>query len=271
MNGLPVTAASLILSIYCDIVVPRGGVLWMGSLIDICDKLGIRENLVRTAASRLVSAGRLQGQRVGRRSFYQLAPSLEEEFSETDQLLYAPYADPTAWTLTFAPDLTEREARRYRMARIGGDVWLCPERPNMHQIDGVMFRAEVVTSGESLARLAMLWDLETLASQYEGMLTRFDGLDGRIRDGCDLEPEDALIARLLLAHVYRELLARDPGLPVAALPPEWMGCRARRFFHTLYAALSPVADAHVACMLQGRDGPLAAQTDQIRARMVALQ
>lgn len=72
---LTVTAASFIVAVYGDVVVPRGEVLWMGSLIGICARIGISENLVRTATSRLVAAGRLEGERAGRRSFYRLAPA----------------------------------------------------------------------------------------------------------------------------------------------------------------------------------------------------
>ena len=87
MQDLPLTAASFIVTVYGDIVVPRGEVLWMGSLIEICDSVGISENLVRTAVSRLVSAGSLLGERNGRRSFYRLAPAARAEFAEAAQRL----------------------------------------------------------------------------------------------------------------------------------------------------------------------------------------
>lgn len=59
-------ASSFIVTIYGDVVEPRGNVLWMGTLIECCARHGISESLVRTAVSRLVAAGRLEGERIGR-------------------------------------------------------------------------------------------------------------------------------------------------------------------------------------------------------------
>lgn len=61
--------ASFIVTIYGDVVEPRGGILWMGNLIDLCAVAGLNESLVRTSVSRLVSAGQLIGVREGRKSY----------------------------------------------------------------------------------------------------------------------------------------------------------------------------------------------------------
>ena len=45
-------AASFIVTIYGDVVEPRGGTLAMATLIDSCARHGISESLVRTAVSR---------------------------------------------------------------------------------------------------------------------------------------------------------------------------------------------------------------------------
>ncbi len=70
LRPFPPKAAQLIVTIYGDIVEPRGGVLWMGDLISLCAGFSVNESLVRTAVSRLVSKGQLKGEREGRRSFY---------------------------------------------------------------------------------------------------------------------------------------------------------------------------------------------------------
>ena len=72
LDGERLRAASFIVTIYGDVVEPRGGLLWMGTLIEVCARAGISETRVRTAVSRLVAAGRLEGTREGRRSFYRL-------------------------------------------------------------------------------------------------------------------------------------------------------------------------------------------------------
>jgi hypothetical protein len=49
-----VKAGSVIVTAFGDAIAPRGGVLWLGSLIQLLAPLGINERLVRTAAFRLV-------------------------------------------------------------------------------------------------------------------------------------------------------------------------------------------------------------------------
>src|SRR6266567_2432749 len=69
----PVRAWSLIVTLYGDAVVPRGGSLWLGSLVDIMALLRIDAGHVRTAMSRLTSDGWLERERVGRNSYYRLS------------------------------------------------------------------------------------------------------------------------------------------------------------------------------------------------------
>jgi PaaX-like protein len=59
--GGPPRATGFIVTVCGDVVVPRRGVLWMGTLVRICAGLGLSEGLVRTAMSRLVAGGRLGG------------------------------------------------------------------------------------------------------------------------------------------------------------------------------------------------------------------
>ena len=59
LDDSPPRAAAFIVTIYGDVVEPRGGATWIGNLIEICAAVGISETLVRTAVSRLVSAGQL--------------------------------------------------------------------------------------------------------------------------------------------------------------------------------------------------------------------
>lgn len=267
MDGLPLTAASFIVTVYGDVVVPRGGVLWMGSLIEICARLGLRENLVRTAVSRLVAAGQLAGERAGRRSFYRLAPAARTEFAEAAHLLYAERAAPARWFVLHAPDLPEAEARRHRMGRMAGDVWLCPDRGEAMPPAGLVLRAG---PPEDAAALAQFWDLSALQARYQAMIDRFAPLTAPLAAGEGVGAEDALVARLLLVHVYRGALLRDPGLPAAALPADWHGAEARALFRQLYLALSPGADAQVGAWLEGEDGPLPAATPETAVRLAAL-
>ena len=47
-------AGSLITTVFGDAIAPRGGTVWLGSLIRALDGFGINERLVRTSVFRLV-------------------------------------------------------------------------------------------------------------------------------------------------------------------------------------------------------------------------
>ena len=268
MQGLPLTAASFIVTVYGDLVAPRGEVLWMGSLIGVCRRVGISESLVRTATSRLVAAGRLEGARQGRRSFYRLAPTARAEFAAVARLLYAAAEEPARWLALLAPGLSEEEGRRLRMARLGGDLWILALRADEPPPPAVLTLA--ISEVSDPAALARFWDLEALQARYAALLTRFGPLAEDLAAGVSLSGGDALAARLLLAHVHRGALLRDPRLPAEALPADWLGAEAKAMFRSLYKALTPMAETEAARSLEGGAGPLPEATPQTQARLAAL-
>ena len=57
----PLRGGSLIVTIFGDSLLPRGGAIALGSLIDLAAPFGLNERLVRTAASRLAKEGWIEG------------------------------------------------------------------------------------------------------------------------------------------------------------------------------------------------------------------
>lgn len=263
LTDLPLRAASFIVTVYGDIVVPRGEVLWMGNLIEICSRVGISESLVRTATSRLVQGGRLEGERIGRRSYYRLAPAARAEFAEVARQIYRTPAETKGWLILHAPDLPEDKARRLRLGRIEPGVWIAPDFGQDMPEGALLLRAPLdQTAAPELGRY---WPLEPLEEQYEAFIHRFQPLLQT-----KLTPSDALIARLLLVEVYRGIILRDPHLPASSLPQNWQGAKARDLFASLYASLSESADIFIGSSLEGEDGPLPAITDITAMRLQAL-
>ncbi|HCL64613.1 MAG TPA: PaaX family transcriptional regulator [Rhizobium sp.] len=266
-----VRAPAMIVTIYGDIVVPRGGVLWMGTLVEICARLGISETLVRTAVSRLVAAEQLVGERDGRRSYYRLAPGARTEFAAAARLLYGPEVEADGFLIHHAPGLSEDLVRRARLGRMGPDLYLRPNHRTGLPLPGLAFRAEATQDGGLLADYAAtLWDLASFAAEYRAMIDLFSPLSTALKRGETLLAADAVSARLLLVQAYRAVLLCDPRLPAEALPADWPGAAARRLFARLYRALSPMADAYIAMQFEGRDAHLPAETAETAARLQAL-
>ncbi|MBC7154107.1 MAG: PaaX family transcriptional regulator [Rhodobacteraceae bacterium] len=268
------TATSFIVTIYGDVVEPRGGVLWMGTLIDICAAVGVSETLTRTAVSRLVAAGQLIGERAGRRSFYRLSPDARAEYSLAARLLFDPPPTGQGWLIVSPKDADEDRLIRAGFAPLGPGVFIGPDRPRVGAaVEGLTFRAEVVQDAASLPGFAAAhWDMAQHADAYTAFLARFAPLVPVL--GAEQVPPCsgrlALVARLALVHAYRAAVLRDPGLPKAALPPDWPGATARGVFARLYLGLSPLADSHVGKHFKHANGHLPVATPATEHRLASL-
>ncbi|WCR01146.1 PaaX family transcriptional regulator C-terminal domain-containing protein [Paracoccus aestuarii] len=257
---LEVSAPGFIITLYGDVVLPRGGVLAMASLIDCCAMAGFGENQVRTAVSRLVGAGRLAGERRGRRSFYRLTDAARDEFQHAAALIYRPDARPSGWwLLRLDQDPTEDQRRAHHLAPVGGGCWLAPDGGSFPAGAMPVMRAPADDPG-LVPGIAGFWDLEGVAVRYARLLRVFSDLP---------QGPQPLAERLLLVHGWRAARLRDPLLPDALLPADWAGRRAQDLFRDRYLRLCPGAEAQIAS-LDGGDGPLPAQSADSRSRQAAL-
>jgi len=251
----PIRAGSFIVTVFGDVIAPRGGEVWIGNLIEFCAPFGISETLIRTAVSRLVSAEQLIGLRKGRRSFYRLSDAARAEYRQAADIIYGP-ADDLPWRVLFFA----QGAAATQIAAMGLHGYvalndLCAFGPARGPVpDGALALTALIDGAQDrLPGLgATLWDLDALGQEYEGFLT----LAAQVEQMGHLPPPDALQARVLLVHGFRQIILRDPRLPSAALPPDWAGQRARKQFAQAYLALSDAADSHVAACFQGADGLL---------------
>src|SRR5262245_8950300 len=92
LRGEPSRTWSIIITVYGDAIVPRGGSVWLGTLLSFFTALDIDGGVVRTAMSRLTSDGWLERHRVGRNSFYRLADKGRETFKQAARQIYNPHA-----------------------------------------------------------------------------------------------------------------------------------------------------------------------------------
>jgi len=253
-SAIPLRAAGFIVTLYGDAVVPRGSEVWMGTIIEICALVGISETLVRTAVSRLVAAGQLQGRRLGRRSYYQLTTNARTEFEQAAQLIYGP-PDDVDWRFVYLPE-DGAEARiaqleRQGYARLRPQLAVGPARGLVPE--GVLAFDAAPSGAEALLPdfAAQHWDLSRHARAYAEIAGLFTPALSAARDLAGFE---ALALRLLLVHAWRQALLHDPRLPVNALPAAWPGHQARVLFAELYQSLSPAAEAYFASRIDDSAG-----------------
>jgi len=264
--GVP-RAPAFIVTLYGDAIEPRGGTLWMGDLVTCCAQQGISESLVRTAVSRLVAAGKLLGERIGRKSYYRLTEPAQTEFKEAARVLYAPPPQARGWLIAPAAD----EPLPDGWALMGQRTAIAPNRDDITRLPGPLLSAETIQDPEGWPKLAAdLWELDSVAERYLRFLSRFKSLASLLGEGAgqlDVSGDQALALRLQLVHHYRLAALRDPRLPREALPARWPGVEARRLFVTAYLALADAADAYVGRTFRDSDGLLLSSTETTGLRL----
>lgn len=266
----PPRAARFIVTIYGDAVVPRRGILWMGTLIEIANAAGLSESLVRTAVSRLVAAGQLIGERVGRRSYYRLTDPAQVEFSAAESVLFSGQPDAKGWVF-FMPE-NPNQPMPDDFVLIAKGVYLGPDKTGQRLPSGLVFHSSVVERAAMLpGYVSQYWDLAGVSAAYARVIDRFAPLADMMAAGVVLSPEDSLIARLLLVDDFRAAVLQDPRLPPNALPTDWPRQEATALFASLYLSLTPQADSHIAAIFRDASGVLPASTPQTVHRLAALK
>ncbi|PDT50206.1 phenylacetic acid degradation operon negative regulatory protein PaaX [Sinorhizobium fredii] len=269
----PLKAAGFIVTIYGDLVEPRGGVVWIGNLIETCAAVGISETLVRTAVSRLVAAGQLLGEREGRRSYYRLSRTAGSEFAAAAQIIFGG-AEEESWQLVHLTGAETEERmqalERAGYARLDPRLAIGPARQAAGSADALTLRADSADPKALAAFVQTYWNLAPHAAAYRLFLDQFRPVAGLVQQH-PLSPATALTIRLLLIHRFRSVLLHDPRLPAAALPSDWPGLEARRLFAALYRRLSPAAGDHIGRRFVSGSGPLRAVTEESEKRLSLLE
>ena len=259
----PSRTGSLIITFYGDAILPRGGSVWLGTLLQFLDLLQIDGGVVRTAVSRLAADGWLDRDKLGRKSFYKLAKNGRERFGAAVEHVYNPHAADWAgqFELLLIGNAADRDAAREALAEAGfgspmPGVWIAPAGVAVPKAASAAIRLEVSADNEMGRRLiADSWQLQRTADAYRDFLRLFAPLDGLIaRD--TLSPTDAMLARILLIHHYRRVILRDPLLPAALLPSDWPASEARTFCGALYRALLPASERWLDAHGASATGPL---------------
>ncbi len=258
---------SLIATIFGDIVLVRGGTLSTASVIRILGLVGVAPPAVRTALSRLVADGWLQGGRDGRRSFYRMTPAAEAESRWASARIYALPPEQFGGrfeivTLTGAT-APERQAVRARLVTEGfgalqPDVLVRPAvegAPPLQGVAGVVAFRDALPVGDPAAVVAAAYDLGGMGERRARFLAAHAPLMAAAPGGAE-DPAAALAARLLLIHGYRRLVLRGPLLPLPLLPAELGGASLPSMVADAYAALVPPSDAWLDANAGADGGPL---------------
>jgi phenylacetic acid degradation operon negative regulatory protein len=269
-------SGSLITTVFGDAIAPRGGNVWLGSLIAVMADFGISERLVRTSVFRLSRDGWLQSEQVGRRSYYSLSEDGRVRFEQATHRIYSvPVGSWTGrWCLlllsgldTTAKEVARRELGWLGFGQLSANVLAHPA-PDLAELDIAIKRIGVsdqlvVLEGQTIRNESGMrqlahdgWNLAEINARYEQFLTMFRPIMKAAGGSPEIKEKQAFIVRTLLIQEYRKVLLRDPQLPIELLPPDWKGAAAYQLCRNLYLATHHEADQYLGKTIETTDGPL---------------
>lgn len=255
---------TLILDLFGAYVQKLGGWIAVADLVQLMGLLGVDEQAVRSAVSRMTRRGLLTQAVHGSTRGYATTSAAAELLEEGDRRVFAsvePARLEDGWVLvSFSMPETDRDKRhilRSRLTWLGlgnlsSGLWIGPHRTLPDLLDSVRrlgfeHYVDVVTGTyqgfDPLPDMvARSWDLDALRALYDDFLATNRPLRTRVRRSKkDVDGERAFVEYTLAVHEWRKLPYLDPGLPVELLPPRWPGRDAAELFAELRSTLEPAA------------------------------
>src|SRR6202000_92009 len=176
----PSRTGSIVITVFGDAIVPRGGAVALATLLEFFETLDIDATVVRTAMSRLTADGWFERNKVGRNSFYRLAKG-RLTFDIATRHIYDP--PPSDWTgrfeLLLIGNAEDRDAARDALGNAGfgspvRGVWAAPSGVPIPEEAARAIRLEVSAEDDSGRRLlAESWPLDRTGEAYLKFIKTF--------------------------------------------------------------------------------------------------
>jgi phenylacetic acid degradation operon negative regulatory protein len=255
---LALNPRSLLFTLYGDYVRPLGQRdVRVGALVRLAAELGVGDNALRSALSRMTREGWLAARRDGGPPRYHLSPRGEDLIEEGTRRIYGHRAAWDGRWLLVSYSLPEpRRGQRDRLRQglsflglgsLGNGLFVTPHdlRAQVRDLIGrcgveadvTLHHGTLEWPPDPAQVVARAWDLDGLGARYAEFLDRTrTQLRGAVDDPA------AFRRRFLLTHEFRRFPFSDPDLPDALLPPGWVGSAARETFLDHNARLRPQAE-----------------------------
>jgi len=297
----PLRGGSLLMTIFGDSIMPRGGAVALGSLISLAAPFGLNERLVRTATARLAKDGWLAGHRAGKLSEYRLSQEGRERFAEATERIYNEPGTVWSgrWTVVVLPPMRGAERKELReeliwrgFGELSSHVFAHPELDSRSlRLTGgpagllakaVVFDASLADNDAPQRLVSLGWDLEDLGLRYQRFVKRFErvlalldaqgaldargGLSAHALDVQESTDEACFTVRTLLIHEYRRLHLRDPLLPARLLRANWPGVQAAALCREIYTRVFAPSERYLSGVAARLGGPLPGPDPSVMSR-----
>ena len=259
---------SAILTLYGDYLLKRGGEISIAGLIELLNQVGLSDQAVRSAVSRMCRGGLLKVRRSRRGSYYSLASRGYELLNKGTQRIFERKNsnwDGTWSMVTYSIPEAMRAARdRLRLelgwlgyGSLSEATWISPydltrEVEDLAERVGVKdyiysFLVRHHGSTRPSDVVARCWDLGRIHERYARFVDeyrpRLQRHVARLERGETIEPGECFVERFNLIHEYRRLPFFDPDLPEELLPDNWLRPEAATLFRDYHDRLADKANA----------------------------
>jgi phenylacetic acid degradation operon negative regulatory protein len=258
-----------ILTLYGDYLLKRGGEIGIGSLIELLSSLGLSQQAVRSAVSRMCRAGLLKVRRVGRKSYYSLTEDGHQLLTKGAKRIFErknSHWDGSWNVVTYSIPEQRRQARdRLRLelnwmgyGALTEATWISPYdlTREVEELGGRLkirdciqiFQARNQGLTDPKKMVALGWDLSRIHQKYASFIQKYQPkLDDHLRRrhaGETIEPRECFVERFGLIHEYRKLPFFDPDLPAELLPEDWLRPGAAALFREYHQLLADKANRY---------------------------
>jgi phenylacetic acid degradation operon negative regulatory protein len=240
---------TLMLNLLGRYLLGRPAVVSAGSVIEVFARAGVGEHAARSTLARMVNRGMLTRQRHGRAMYFGLTAQAEGILHDGEDRIWRSGAVNLDWDgywtlLGFSlPESWQRQRHELRsqltwagFGPLFNGLWVAPGRVEVTRLVGSLglesrvkaFYAQTVPGTDIAKMVQENWDLDAVASRYDGFLARWQGAD--MRPDTAPRPRDPLAVQLLLASDWLQVIRADPRLPAEHLPADWPAAKAESLF-----------------------------------------
>ncbi len=272
-------SGSVLISLFADFVVPHGGAVALGSLVEAGALTGISEQTIRSSVNRLAADGWLTTEAMGRRSICRLAETAQKRVQAAIPRVYqcANELWDGQWHLLVAnnwkidpENYTQyvRDLLWSGFGRIADNVFIRPVLANVTvccdgELKEAILNSMVCFEGTAKGCIQAssidelinkAWDLTTVQARYQVFIDNYEELLAAIWKSPRIPGAQAFAIRSMMIHDFRRIRLLDPGLPTSLFPTGWNGERAFYIAHELYDLLMPSSEQFIMEVMQGPDG-----------------
>ncbi len=278
----------LIMTLFGDSVIPHGGEIWLGSLVQLLQPLGISERRIRTSVFRLTKDTWLESRKIGRKSYYKPCHVGEIERNEL-RIYYQQEKWDGNWRLLLGVSTEKAKPQRDEFRKILLKNGFCAIATGVFGHPTIAFdeidrllknyqqaHAYIVMSARNpdgsaldfqrVGQVMHRCNMDHLEQEYLAYIKRYQAIFNLRTQANHLNREQCFLLRTLLINDYRHLLWHDVVRSNLLLGEDWAGKHARHIVASIYCCIEEKAREYFCEIGENDAGQLPAMAPRFRER-----